>query len=280
MKKYLQIWRSVFLLYIVFCLTCLAGCGQSESAQMTIDILKIGKADCSIISDGAHTIVIDCGEADDSAEILDTLSKMQINQIDYLILTHFDKDHIGSAAEIIERCEIGAIIEPDYTPENPESEAYLAYREGLAQTNTSVASVSDRMEINIGEMSISVMGSDERTYTQNIDNNQSLIVAIEHMGNRFLFAGDIEKQRISDLLEEGIDRFDFLKVPHHGVYNKKLPLLFSSVNMDYAVITCSEKNPADQETLDALSETGCRVFCTSDGTVHVTSSGKGIEVVQ
>ena len=70
----------------------------------------------------------------------------------------------------------------------------------------------------------------------------------------FLFAGDIEKQRIADMLSQGrVQPCDFLKVPHHGVYNSKLEDYFSKVNMKYAVITCSDKNPAEQKTLDLLS---------------------------
>lgn len=278
----MNLWKRLgaVLSAIGICMSCLAGCGQAESGTMTIDILKIGKADCSIITDGEHTILIDCGEADDSTEILDTLDNMQIEKVDALILTHYDKDHIGGAAGIILNCEIGELIEPDYIPENPESEAYVAYREAVSQTGLPVVSVTERLELEMGDILLSMIGAGEHTYTQNIDNNCSLVVELEHLGNRFLFAGDIEKQRISEMLEEGMDSYDFLKVPHHGIYDQTLVSLFSAVNMDYAVITCSKKNPADPETLEALSETGCQVHCTADGNIRVISTEEGIKVVQ
>ena len=73
---------------------------------------------------------------------------------------------------------------------------------------------------------------------------------------------------------------DVLKVPHHGVYNSKLEDYFSKVNMKYAVITCSDKNPAEQKTLDLLTAKGCRTFLTSNGTVHIRSTKSGIDITQ
>lgn len=116
---------------------------------------------------------------------------------------------------------------------------------------------------------------------KNQDNNDSLVVSLEHLGNSFLFAGDIEKQRIADMLSQGrVQPCDFLKVPHHGVYNSKLEDYFSKVNMKYAVITCSDKNPAEQKTLDLLTAKGCRTFLTLNGTVHIRSTKSGIDITQ
>ena len=47
--------------------------------------------------------------------------------------------------------------------------------------------------------------------------------------------------------------------------------------MKTAVITCSEKNPADEETLDALDALGCQ---TANGTVRILRTRNGITVSQ
>lgn len=73
---------------------------------------------------------------------------------------------------------------------------------------------------------------------------------------------------------------DVVKVPHHGGYNKQLPALFAALGMKDAVITCSEKNPADEETLDALDALGCRVWQTVNGPVRVISDQNGITISQ
>lgn len=63
-------------------------------------------------------------------------------------------------------------------------------------------------------------------------------------------------------------------------YNKQLPALFAALGMKDAVITCSEKNPADEETLDALDALGCRVWQAVNGTVRVISDQNGITISQ
>ena len=172
------------------------------------------------------------------------------------------------------------VIEPDYEPENPEAEAYTAYRAALDLAGITPEAISDSLDVTFDEMQLSILGAGGVTYEKNVDNNNSLLIAVTHCGNRFFFAGDIEKQRISDLLETGVASCDVLKVPHHGVYNKQLPALFAALGMKNAVITCSEKNPADEETLDALDALGCRVWQTVNGTVRVISNQNGITISQ
>ena len=62
-----------------------------------------------------------------------------------------------------------------------------------------------------------------RTEHKNVemDNNFSLITTINHGENKMIFAGDAEKQRIKEWLKNGqAEDCDFLKVPHHDVYNR------------------------------------------------------------
>lgn len=129
-------------------------------------------------------------------------------------------------------------------------------------------------------MQLSILGTGGAVYEKNTDNNNSLVVTVTHCENWFFFAGDMEKQRIADLLETGVAACDVLKVPHHGVYNRQLPALFAALGMKEAVITCSEKNPADEETLAALDALSCRVWQTANGTVRVISKQTGITISQ
>lgn len=270
--------RLAALLTILAVLAALCGCGQADSDRLTVEILSIGKADCSILTDGTHTAVIDCGTADDGGAVLDALARLGAERIDLLIVSHYDKDHVGGAADVLRGIEVGELIEPDYEPENPGAAAYTAYREAAAGCGVSVTRVSGQAVRQLGRASLTIRGADGKVYEKNADNNASLLVEVEHEGNRLLFAGDVEKQRIADLLDEGVGPCDFLKVPHHGQYNARLPALFEALRPRYAAITCSEDAPPDADTLDALADAGCEVFLTTDGAVTLISSRAGLTV--
>ncbi len=276
---------------LLFC--CLfAACTPANDADETlknslkIEILKIGKADCSIITDGKASVVIDCGGEDNGAEISAAMDALGISSIECLIITHYDKDHIGGAPALLKKYKVLKLFEPDYIPADTTAYAYMSYKNALAEAKVagkceSTEAVSDSVDLTVSDIKLNIVGTFGKDYAKKQDNNDSLVVSLEHLGNSFLFAGDIEKQRIADMISQGrVHPCDFLKVPHHGVYNSKLEDFFSKVNMKYAVITCSEKNPAEQKTLDLLTAKGCRTFLTSNGTVHILSTKSGIDITQ
>ena len=275
---------SVFLMLVL--LLSLAGCASSDAGAMTVLYLDVGKADCTILTDGTYTVLIDCAEADDGGTILAALRETRVSQVDFLIVTHFDKDHIGGVPAVLDSIAVLhsiavlRTIEPDYEPENPGAEAYTAYRAALELAGITPEAVSDALDVTLGDMQLSILGAGGAAYEKNTDNNNSLVVTVTHCENRFFFAGDIEKQRIADLLESGVTGCDVLKIPHHGAYNKQLPALFAALGMKEAVITCSEKDPADEETVDRLNTLGCRVWQTVNGTVRVISNQNGITISQ
>ena len=273
--------RICWLLLASLILSLLTGCGAREQGNtLTADILKIGKADCTLFREDASTYMIDTGEAENAPAILAALKENSVDHLDVLIISHFDKDHVGGAAQILESVTVDQVIEPDYTPDDPEAEAYTSYRQALEKCGVPVTKVSDQLDLTLGTASLTILGTGGTVYAKNTDNNASLLVYITHEGNRLLFAGDVEKQRINDLLSAGVEGCDFLKVPHHGKYNNALPEYFRALGMKAAAITCSNKNPADAETVVALESLGCKVYETVNGDIRVSSTSAGIRVSQ
>ncbi|MEG1931770.1 MAG: hypothetical protein RR075_01525, partial [Pygmaiobacter sp.] len=113
------------------------------------------------------------------------------------------------------------------------------------------------------------------------DNNFSLITSVVHGENRLLFTGDAEKQRIRQWVESGnaVD-CDFIKMPHHGVYNTALTQLLDAVTPEYSALCSSNKHPADSETLELLKQKGVQFLETKDGNITVISNGSDLEIHQ
>ncbi|MBQ4045665.1 MAG: MBL fold metallo-hydrolase, partial [Lachnospiraceae bacterium] len=79
-----------------------------------------------VIETDGHTMAIDAGEEDDGQEIVDFLKKRNISQLDYLLITHFDKDHVGGADTLISQIPAARVLIPDYEGTSTEYTDFLA----------------------------------------------------------------------------------------------------------------------------------------------------------
>lgn len=286
----------------ILCIIVIAGCsapsgsggslGQAEetpavvevSGEINVDILDIGKADCSVIRSENQVTIIDTGYKDTSDIVLEYMKSQGIEKIDHLIITHFDKDHIGGAADLLEVCEIGTIYQPDYSADEEDSKPYSRYVEKLEEKNLNPVTVRAAMGIIMDDVVLTIYPPKKLGYSKDKDNNRSLVTVLEHGKVRMLFAGDAEEERIEEIYSQIEDlNFDLLKVPHHGHMEKNSEEFFHKISPDYAVI-CAETesggdNP-DEEAVKALEDAGAEVLVTGDGEVHCVSDGKKLTVSQ
>ena len=87
------------------------GCETLEALKITI--LKVGKADAIVVQAGNETLVIDAGEDEDGEEVAKFLTDQGVHTVNTLIITHFDKDHVGGADTLVESLEVGQVFVPD-----------------------------------------------------------------------------------------------------------------------------------------------------------------------
>ena len=279
--------KVIVLLSVVTCFT-LCSCNGSETNQKETvvppaatnefhcSILKVGQADAMILRTANHTVIIDCGEEDDGDEVVEYLQDNMIESVDYLFITHFDKDHVGGVPEVIEHVDIKQIVSPDYEGSN---DAYENYRKTITDKNISPILLTENMSFILDDVLFEVYPPQKKSYAEG-DNDFSLAISVTHGDNSFLFTGDAESVRLSEIMEQTDREYDFLKFPHHGRYNNKTKMFIEAVNPTYAVITCSEKNPAEEETISVLENANCKVYYTKDGNVDVKSDGSEIIITQ
>lgn len=200
-------------------------------------ILKIGQADAIILRTANHNVIIDCGEKDDGDEILEYLQTNDINTVDYLFITHFDKDHVGGAAKVIEHINIKNIITSDYEGTNVEYENYIVTAQ---EKNITPILLTENISFTLDDVFFEILPPLKKVYKEG-DNDFSLAIAATHGENTFLFAGDAEAERLTEIISQTGKTYNFLKVPHHGRYNKNTKAFIETIKPSYAVITCSKK---------------------------------------
>lgn len=282
-RKYMKKELFAMLLFLVCILVSGCSSGATETASQLpvfhIKMLKIGKADTALLymEGEEEAVVIDVGESDDGPEIVEKLEELGIIRISHLIITHYDKDHIGGAPYVLEHVPVGQVIQPDYYTTGDNFEAY---QEAVKRYVNDICTVSENMTFSVGCLSFSLYPENDpenQYFGEGEDNSRSLVTMVSYQNKRFLFTGDIEEKRIELLLDSEIDLgCDWIKIPHHGRFNGQTKSLLKAVGAKDGVICCSEKNPADKKTVDEVVKAGMTCWITADGDITFTCDGENI----
>ena len=269
--------RIAALLLAALLSAVLSACAKENGDALTVTLLSVGKADAIVLQCSGQTMILDTGETDDGRKLLKYLDEQEIDRVDVLIITHFDKDHVGGAALLTEKMPPERVLLPDYESERPE---YLSFLQALAAGGIEPERLQAAERFSLGGAEVLV--EPPPAFLEDVgDNDRSLITTVCFGEKRLVFMGDSEKLRIRQWLNNSRPQScDFLKLPHHGDYDKALPELLAVLRPRFAAICDSDKNPAEEKTLEALSELGVRVCRTAEGTVRIVCDGKSIRVEQ
>ncbi len=276
-RTYIALFRLLSTFFLCSCnsLQTTDHASASSSPSFRVVCLNAGKADAMLLLSDNATVVLDTGEHGEGKEIVQTLENLGIQKIDYLILTHFDKDHAGGAAKVIKEMEISHILQTYPVKDN---DAYADYLKAISDASIKPEIVSADYDFTLDSITYHIMPPVCSSYPESESNNSSLVMQVTHGNNTFLFTGDAEDARIQELLTDTSFNLHstFLKVPYHGHYQSLLPDLIEKVAPTYAVITSSDDEPEDAKTLELLTEIGCHTYLTRKGSVTFISNGTSI----
>ncbi|MBQ7991632.1 MAG: MBL fold metallo-hydrolase [Solobacterium sp.] len=267
----------------------LGGCatytGNAEKIREAQDVLKVtifkvGKADAIILENLEHAVMIDAGEEDDAEKILKYLSDNGIERLDALIITHYDKDHVGAADSVAEAVPIQDVYLPAYESASAE---YADFMKALDEQGLVPHFLEESVILQTGSLTLEIDPPDSYEIPHeavDYDNNFSLITTVIHGKNRLVFTGDAMKQRLREWLSAQTEQCAFLKIPHHGVFDTELENLMKTLRPKFTAVCDSDKNPADADTVELIRKYGADVMETRFGKITVISDGRNIEMAQ
>ncbi|MER0278941.1 MBL fold metallo-hydrolase [Clostridioides difficile] len=249
--------------------------GNTKNTAFKTTILSTGKSDCILIEIGDKVVMIDTGEDKNGEQIVDKLKEKGVNTLDYLILTHLDKDHIGGVNSVLSSVKVKNLIQANY---EKDSKQYDEYTESLKQAGVEPVVLKEKMNLEINNAKINIQPASKSDYESS--NDYSIMTSINYGEHRFLFAGDAEEKRLAEFISENTLKYDFVKIPHHGRYDKLTEAFLESITPEYAVITCSDKKAPDEDVLKILEKLNVKTFLTSAGDVVINSDSKTLSVRQ
>ncbi|MDE7176727.1 MAG: MBL fold metallo-hydrolase [Lachnospiraceae bacterium] len=246
-----------------------------DPQTMEVHFLDVGQGDSTLITCDGHAMLIDAGDDTKGTAIQNYLKKQNIKNLDYLILTHPDADHIGGAPVIITKFDITKVFVSNFEKDN---QTYQKLIQALDDKRLKAITPAVSSKYSLGTAEFTILAPND---TYDTPNDSSIALLLKNGENTFLFTGDAGADAEKDILSTGINiSADVYKVGHHGSKSSTSKEFFRTVDPTYAVISCGEGNYyglPHAEVLNTLRINGVAVYRTDeDGTIIATSDGKNI----
>ncbi len=245
------------------------------SSTVRVLALDVGQGDAYLVDTGSALALIDGGP--DPARLLDELGATLPpwhRRIDVVALTHAHTDHGAGLLAVLERYDVGLVIEPVGLNPSPLTDLWSA---AVKRRGVERRAVRAGQRVQFGDAVIDVLAPD---VDLRVD-TPSLVLRVERGTFSALFTGDAVDDALARLLEHPDRLRSRIYVPpHHGAETPHAAALRTSAQPDAALISVGSGNryghPTPQ-TLQALS--GVPTYRTDkDGTVEIALDGTGLVV--
>lgn len=238
---------------------------RNSKVGTEIIFFGMGEADSILIRNKSKTILIDTGLNESKAILGDKLKTLGVKTIDYMILTHPDKDHIGGASYILDNFNVENLIQSKYEKDN---KAEVRIKKSLEKKPVQNRILTEDFDFVLGDLKVQIFAPIEEEYKKS--NDYSLVVSIQDRDLYYLFAGDIEKAGSRELIKKNLPPVDLFKVPHHGRWNHASEDLILSLKPKTSVIT---SNFAEEDLIKALELSNSTILYAFDKDIYFYSDG-------
>jgi len=222
-----------------------------------------------LISQGNDDILIDTGTKDQSRKILDYLKLKEINEIDYLILTHPLEGNIGGALDVLEQVKVKTVIQP-YC--GTESESLLLINKYITDKKINCIIPTKNRKFILGNLNLVVYPPLKKSYTD--VRNYSLATLVSYKKINMLFSANANKKRNQELLSVHWPKIDLYKIPNYGKENKLSRELIYELKPNIAVST---SDSVDNGIKEALFKSKSKVNFINGEYLIFSSDGENIQ---
>lgn len=280
-SNYAKVSTASFL--VVLSVALVVGIGmRSVSSSLQVSFFDVGQGDAIFIQtpDG-HDVLIDGGP--NSSVLGDLSSRMSYldREIDVIIATHGDADHITGLIPVLERYDVAHIVTSPVAADTSLFDDF-AKRVMSEGAHVHVARKGDVIDLG-GGAEIHVLYPHAYVPKKVSTNDASVSVVLVYGEHSFLLTGDLtsvyEHQLTHPVLSQHITVY---KAGHHGSKSSSGEALLKRIKPEYVVVSVGKDNryghPAP-EVITRLQKHSQEILSTIDrGTITFVSDGRVLDV--
>lgn len=243
------------------------------AAPPALTVLDVGQADAILIRDGPAAVLVDAGVDGGTAR---ALARQHVLHLDAILITHWDRDHWGGIAEVLDTVACDRVIVARGAAAQAPSEVRAAWAGRIEE-------VAHGDEIRVGGFTCRVVWPREEVAGGENGESLCLDVSFERGGAslRALLTGDTELSEERAYAGE-VGDVDALKVGHHGSRASVDAGLLEVLRPEVAVASAGERNTyghPSRECVAALERAGAAFLSTKDaGDVSIEPDHDGVRV--
>lgn len=234
-------------------------------------VLDVGQGQSVALSSGDAFALVDCGSAnswyDAGGTAADHLLTLGCRELDYLVLTHYDADHVNGVESLLSRMRVDTLLLP---PAGEDDTVFQELTELAQSRGTTVRTVEEVQTLELGRGALRIfppVGAGE-------DNERGLSVLGCGEEETILVTGDMSCATERALLAAyELPELDVLVAGHHGSKYSTSEELLEALSPERSVISVGSNSyghPAE-EALDRMARSGCEIYRTDlQGTVRLS----------
>jgi competence protein ComEC len=204
------------------------------------------------------------------------------NQIDAIVISHNDTDHINGIPEVVEHCKIYGVYANDaFFDESDQWGTSKFLSDTMEQTGIKIKSLKEGFNPS-SEATVKTLWPNEQI-SKDIklsDNDKSLVTLIEFAETKILLCSDIEEFAQKELFRLHPDlKADIVVIPHHGSVKTLEPAFLKKLDADVLICSCDQSQYERVESGLALlvrnSDESKIYYTAKDGAVTITIQKDG-----
>jgi competence protein ComEC len=262
---------NISALFFVFCF---------YSAHLSVSFFDVGQGDSIFIqTPEKHQILIDGGPS--YTKVLEELSlEMPFldKEIDLMVLSHPESDHVTGLLSVLENYKIDNIL---WTGIEKEGEKFETWKRMVEEEGANVFFASAGKKIYMNDSVLEILHPEEPLKGKEYEdsNDTSVVLKLSYKNSSFLFAGDISSKTEKEL--DNID-VDVLKVAHHGSKHSTSAEFLNEVSPLISIIQVGKNSYGHptEEVLTRLDNSGIKILRNDiNGSIKIVSDGVDYKII-
>ncbi len=272
-----------FLLFLILALIVLA-IFQLPDKNVHIIACDVGEGDAILVTYENIQILTDGGPDNKVLTCLGRHVPFWDRQIELVISTHLDSDHITGLIEVVRRFKVDKIL---INPSNSGTSGYRVLQSEVGSRRIDIINPGGIRSLRVGMIHLDILNplgiyNDQFTISKSGDTNSKSIAYLLTYGSfRAAMLGDVTPE-VSDKLSASweLGTVNYIKIPHHGSSNGLTQNLLEKTRPRVAVISVGEDNPwgfPSDKILQMLSNYNVKILRTDlSGDVEIVTDGDKI----